>query len=250
LSTLFEAFSLVIVGGLTGFIDSIAGGGGFISLPFLAGLLDDFPQAIGTNKIVGTTGAFVAFLVYRKCQVERIAWPIVIFFLSGIFLGTITGATLSPYLPQLFFKTLLLMAAPFFLWAIWNKKLWQKRQVGAKEVSRISAFLCGLAVGFYDGGFGPGGGTLMLMALLFILHLPVVMALFLSKLANTLSAGASLLTYASQGVVHWKIGSLMAFGMMIGAFIGSYFAGKHLEKIIRPIMTLVVILLLIRLFRG
>ena len=105
--------------------------------------------------------------------------------------------------------------------------------------------IAGIAVGFYDGFFGPGGGTFMLLGLLWGVRLPLLEALLLSKLANTVSAGVSLVSYGIQGYVHPRYGIVMAIGMTVGGFMGAQLASKRAEKVVRPVLALVVVLLLV-----
>jgi hypothetical protein len=108
----------------------------------------------------------------------------------------------------------------------------------------LTLFVTGAVVGFYDGFFGPGGGTFMLLGLLWAAKLSLFEALLLSKLANTISAGVSLVSYSYQGFVHPREGIWMALGMILGGFMGARFASKQAEKVVRPVLTGVVILLL------
>jgi uncharacterized membrane protein YfcA len=84
----------------------------------------------------------------------------------------------------------------------------------------------------------------MLLGLLWGVRLPLFEALLFSKLANTLSAGASLVSYGIQGFVHPRFGIIMAIGMSAGSYMGARLASKRAEKVVRPVLVLVVLLLL------
>jgi uncharacterized membrane protein YfcA len=105
--------------------------------------------------------------------------------------------------------------------------------------------VAGVLVGFYDGFFGPAGGTFMLLGLLWGVKLPLFEALLLSKLANTLSASVALVSYGIQGYVHVRYGVIMAIGMTAGGYMGAKLASNRAEKVVRPVLALVVVLLLI-----
>jgi len=234
---------LVFSGIIAGAIDSIAGGGGLITLPVLSTFLEAGPHAIGTNKIVGTTGALIAFLVYLRKQPLNLERGLS--FVLSVGVGALFGSLSSPHLPKNYFRFLLIAACPLVLWVVWNKQLFvsEARAQGEKSLRKI--ILVGTAVGFYDGFFGPGGGTFMLIGLISGAKLALFEALMLSKLANTLSAGVSLVSYGFQGYVHVWNGVVMACGMTAGAFLGARLASKKAETVVRPVLLLVVGLLLV-----
>ena len=244
---MFQDLLLSITGFVAGCIDSIAGGGGLITLPVLSSVLEPGAHAIGTNKIVGTSGALIAFLVYLRKHPLHLKKSFA--FLVAIGLGAIMGSLCSPLIPKIYFRYILIGACPFVLWFLMNKKafLHEAQDHGKALTGKALGILfgTGLAVGFYDGFFGPGGGTFMLLGLLWAAKLPLFEALLLSKLANTVSAGVSLISYGIQGYVHPRQGIVMALGMVAGGFLGAHFASNRAERVVRPVLAGVVILLLI-----
>ncbi len=242
---MIESLILAATGLIAGIIDSIAGGGGLITLPMMTKILGPGAHAVGTNKIVGTIAALVAFAVYwrhQKLDLKRAA-----VFLTGIGVGSFLGATVSPHIPKEFFRFLMLLMMPLMLVVIWKKSLWLHEATGRQPRHWAWVLVTALGVGFYDGFFGPGGGTFMLLGLLFVCRFKLIEALLLSKLANTISAGTSLVTYSVGGYVHWQYGIYMGSGIAVGAFLGSRLASKKAERIVRPMLTFVVILLMITL---
>jgi uncharacterized membrane protein YfcA len=233
---------LIFAGLVAGSIDSIAGGGGLITLPVLSTFLEPGANSIGTNKIVGLTGALIAFIVYLRKQPLNLKKGLS--FILSVGAGAFLGSLLSPLLPKLYFRYLLIGACPLVLWVVWNKQLFLQEVKDHAKRNLSSLMIAGVAVGFYDGFFGPGGGTFMLLGLLWGVRLPLFEALMLSKLANTLSAGVSLVSYAVQGYVHPRFGIIMAVGMTAGGYMGASLASKQAEKVVRPVLLLVVLLLL------
>jgi uncharacterized membrane protein YfcA len=233
---------LIFAGLVAGTIDSIAGGGGLITLPVLSTVLEAGPHAIGTNKIVGTTGALIAFLVYLKKQPLNLRKGLS--FVLAVGVGALLGSLCSPLLPKIYFRYLLVAACPMVLWVIWNKQVFFNEWKGHGRRSLAVLILAGAAVGFYDGFFGPGGGTFMLIGLIWGVRLPLFEALLLSKLANTLSAGVSLVSYGFQGFVHPRYGIIMAIGMVSGGYLGARLASKRAEKVVQPVLVLVVSILM------
>jgi uncharacterized protein len=234
---------------LAGFIDSIAGGGGLITVPILTLLLGPGAVAIGTNKIVGLAAALIALIVYARkghLQIKSSA-P----FLIGIALGTISGSKLAMHLPKEYFQWFLLAACPVILFitlkreSFLTKEHSQPSLRGRRQIALV-AFL-GAACGFYDGVFGPGGGTFMFLSLAGIGGYSVVAALATSKLANTLSAASALGSFALEGVVVWDVGLRLALFAGLGALIGSQIASKNAKVIVRPMLVIVVVILLTKL---
>jgi hypothetical protein len=238
-------YLLSLMGFLTGLIDSVVGGGGLISLPTLSIVLSPGAHAIGTNKIVGAVGACMALLVYAKNG--HLIWRKGIVFCLICALGSFFGSSLTPYISKEFFKYLIIIMCPIIMIIVWNKEFFFKDRENKTnpniKIFLLSALLCG----FYDGFFGPGGGTFMFLSLFLGTGLPILPSIAISKLANTFSAGTALVTYSLNGYVHWKEGLVMATGMAIGSFVGASYASKAAAKIVRPMLMFIVILLMIRL---
>ncbi|MBI2521748.1 MAG: sulfite exporter TauE/SafE family protein [Bdellovibrio sp.] len=235
---------LFFAGLVAGFIDSIAGGGGLITLPVLSLYLLPGPHSIGTNKIVGTVGALTALIIYSRKGHLQIGKGLRFVLLVGT--GSFLGSSSAPYLPIHYFKILLIILCPLLLLLVWHKDKFIREDVEYK-VSPFIFILTGVFCGFYDGFFGPAGGTFMLLGLLYAVKLPLFAALAISKLANTLSAGVALATYSTGGFVHWKTGLIMMAGMAPGAFFGAHIASKKADKIVKPVLTFIVCLLLLKL---
>lgn len=254
----WELTLLFVTGLIAGAIDSIAGGGGLINLPALMAVVGPGPTAIGTNKIAGTLAAAVAWWVYarharrtRPASERQLASRTLLLFCAGIGLGSFTGSGLAPFFPTRVFPILLLTTAPLLLWLVWKKDLWiQAERVRRAALHPAAIFFSGLGVGFYDGAWGPGGGTLMLLALLFIAERPLWEALLVSKIANTLSASVAGAHYWSGGYVQLAPGIAIGVGSALGAWIGSRFASRNAARAVRPTLALVSTLLTARALWG
>ena len=233
---------LIFAGFVAGTIVSIAGGGGLITLPSLSTLLEPGPHAIGTNKIVGTAGALMAFLVYLRKQPLHIKKGLS--FIVAVGVGSVLGSLCSPLVPRIYFRYFLIAACPLILFVLWNKQGFMKEARDQARATWGALVTTGVAVGFYDGFFGPGGGTFMLIGLMAGARMSLFEALLLSKLANTLSAAVSLTSYGIQGFVHTRYGLIMAIGMTAGSFMGARLASKKAEQVVRPVLVFVVLLLM------
>jgi uncharacterized membrane protein YfcA len=241
-------------GGLAGFLDSIAGGGGLINLPALALVLGPGPLALGTNKIPGTLGAFIALLVYAQNQ--KMDWPRTIAFSVWASVAAIVGSQLAPLVPASSFRWLLGITCPFILWMTWKKELWAAAhdrspldmEKGSWTTLIEWRIVCAAILsGLYDGIWGPGGGTLMLLALLLVVRLPLLPALAASKFANTCSGLFSVIGFSFGGQLNWRIGAWSSLGLCAGAFVGAQCATRISVKLIRPLLIVVSGLLLTKL---
>jgi len=234
---------LIGFGFLAGYIDSIAGGGGLVTLPVLLWVLRDGPEAVGTNKVVGLTAAFVALLVYARKGHFVLAQSLWFSLATGA--GAVLGSFITPYLPDFLFRWFLVVLTPVVLFILWQKDFWKPR-VQRKKASPFLVMGLGFLAGLYDGMWGPGGGTLMFLSLFLVAKLPLLQAIASTKLANTFSAGFSLVSFSWRGFVHWPEGLTLAAGIGAGAFLGAHHADKRSAQIVRPILAVVTVLLILK----
>jgi uncharacterized membrane protein YfcA len=236
---------LAAVALLAGFVDAIAGGGGLLTVPalLLAGL--DPAQAIATNKVQGSFGAASATYAFgRKGLIEwRSAWVFaLIAFASGV-----AGALCVRFLPrsvlEAFIPVLLIAIALYFA----SSRKMKDEDARARLSSLAFGLTAPVAIGFYDGIFGPGAGSFYMLAFVTLLGYGVVRATAHTKLLNVASNFGSLLLYAATGAVVWPVGLVMAGAALIGAQLGSRMAMRFGARIIRPLLVLVSSLMALRL---
>lgn len=201
-------------------------------------------EAIGTNKIAGVAVALIAFLVYhRKGHVD---WKSSILFTISVGGGALVGSIAAQYMPKSVFPWLLLITSPLILYLVLKRDLWTVRALHPGNASVTAVALSGLACGFYDGAWGPGAGTLMFLGLLYFARLPLLTALAASKMANTTSAIVGLTSYSIAGHVHVHEGAMLASGMLVGGFLGAHYASANAERVVRPVLVVIAILLAVR----
>ncbi len=229
---------------LAGFIDAIAGGGGLITIPMWTLVMGAGAQVVATNKVGACASCVMALWVYQRHH--PVPWREGVWFLVAISGGSFLGSQLTSFVPVHIFTWMLLALCPIVLLIVWSKeKLFSERpQLPSAPGKFLTA---GLLVGIYDGFFGPGGGTFMLLALLWFTHLPLMSALALSKLANALSAGVSLSGFAMQGLVDWRWGAVGGISIVVGSFAGARLARLKTITVVRPALTVVVILLMLKI---
>ena len=237
--------ALAAISLLAGFVNSIAGGGGLLIVPalMLAGL--DPAQAIATNKVQGSFAAASATWTFGRKGLIRWdqAWRYaVVAFASGI-----AGALCVRFLPasvlEVLIPVLLIVIAIYFALS--------RKVRDADATARMTTLTFGLsapvAIGFYDGIFGPGAGSFYMVAFVTLLGYGVVRATAHTKLLNFSSNLGSLLLYSATGAVVWPLGLVMAGASLVGAQIGSHVAMRFGVRIIRPLLVAVSSLMALRL---
>lgn len=239
---------LVFLGGL---VDAVAGGGGLITLP--AYLLAGLPAhlASGTNKcgnVFGTLLSTGRFLKRGDVHIPSAAAGA-----AGALAGAWIGARLNLIMPEQMLYYVMLAIVPVM--AVF---LLLKRDFGeedrSEELSRgqlmSMALGIGLLIGGYDGFFGPGAGTFLMLAFTGLCRFDLLTASGNTKVANSASNLASLVTFALAGKVLWSVGIPAALCGVAGNYVGSGLALKGGAKVIRPMFFVVLALLLARLFYG
>jgi uncharacterized membrane protein YfcA len=212
-------FILWGAGVLAGFVDAIAGGGGIISLPAL--LATGMPPhlALGTNKLQGTCGSLTAAFNYsRKGLVDAKTIPAgVVFTAVGAMAGTVTVQFLSPDFLR---HVILILLAAVFIYT-WISPDLGRLDRAPRLPARIFWACAGLALGFYDGFFGPGTGSFWAIVLVAGLGLNLKKATAHTKVFNFTSNIVSLGAFFAGHHVVLSAGLLMGTGQMLGAFLGS-----------------------------
>ncbi len=228
-----------------GTIDAIAGGGGLIVMPVL--LLAGVPplQALGTNKFQGLFGTGSASLTfYRKGYINLSRdWPVAL----GSFLASIAGALVAAMIPA----SWLAFAMPVVLIgiAVYFAKKPDLDQMD--RIAKVTPMVMGAIIipmtGFYDGIFGPGTGSLMMLVLVAFGGLSVLQATARTKLFNFASNLGGFLGFAILGAVLWKIGLVMALGQIAGGTLGARLATNMGARLIRPLLVTICILMALKL---
>ncbi|MBQ5488575.1 MAG: sulfite exporter TauE/SafE family protein [Clostridia bacterium] len=230
---------------LAGFVDSVAGGGGIISLP--AYLLAGIPVklAAGTNKLANGCGTALAAFKYAKSG--NVDWscaiPAAVFSLAGSTLGT----SLAVYLRDEVLKIIILAALPIAALILFFIR---KTESGTPEKPRnkviLFSALIGFGIGCYDGLIGPGTGTFLTMAFALVLNFTLLKSSGCARMANLASNIASLVVYLSHGDVMFSVGIPAIACSMLGNWLGSRFAIRGGSPKIRLVMFAVLGLLFVK----
>lgn len=234
---------------LAGLVDAIGGGGGLISLP--AYLLAGLPPhaAVATNKLSSACGTTLATLRFIKNKLVnfRLAIPAVI----AAIIGSYVGANVSMRVDEAIMRYILVGILPLAAFIVLNKKLFHDN--GTDEIllnkrTYITATAAALIVGFYDGFYGPGTGTFLIIAFTVFAKLSVKSANAQAKVINLTTNITSLVVFLLGGQVIFSIGIAAALCNMLGGYIGAGLVMKNGTKIIKPSIILVFILLALKIF--
>lgn len=239
---------LVFLGGL---IDAVAGGGGLITLP--AYLLAGLPAhlASGTNKCGNAFGTFLS--TGRFLKRGDVHLPSAIAGAAGALVGAWIGTRLNLIVPEQILYYIMLAVVPVMaVFLVLKRDFGQEDR--SQELGRLQllamALGIGLVIGGYDGFFGPGAGTFLILAFTGLCRFDLLTASGNTKVANSASNLASLVTFALAGKVLWSVGIPAALCGIAGNYIGSGLALKGGAKVIRPMFFVVLGLLLARLVYG
>jgi len=239
------ALFLIAAAFVAGIVDSIAGGGGLITVPAL--LLAGLPpvQALGTNKVQGAFGAGTAALAYARRGHVDLRSQAVPALLSAA--AAFAGSQLVPLIPtaalRLILPVILIGVALFFT-----------LKPGLTDTDRhqrltpavfIATFVP--AIAFYDGLVGPGTGSFFMIGFVLLAGYGVLKATAHTKLLNFASNIGSVAAFAMVGAPLWKLGLAMGVAQMAGAQIGSHLAMKNGARLIKPLLTVTSTAMALRL---
>jgi len=236
---------LFLAGLIAGTVDSIAGGGGLITLPVILGLGIPPHAALGTNKFQSSFGSFTASVHYvHKGGVDlRSGIRGILFTLIGTVAGAwsvqqVDGSILNNIIPVLL--------AAIVIYTFIKPDLGEVNQK-PKMTENAFYFLFGLMFGFYDGFFGPGVGSFWAFAFVAFLGYNLQMATGYTKVMNFTSNIVSVVLFAIGGNIYFTAGIVMAAGQIIGARIGSGLVIKRGAKFVKPVFITIVVITMVKL---
>lgn len=234
---------------LAGFVDSVAGGGGLISLPayLFAGL--PVHMAYGTNKFSSACGTTVATIKYLRHG--YITLKLALVSAAGALVGSAVGARMvlaaSERVLQITLMVILPVVAVFLLF---NRNFGKEdgpRRDYAPSTLLVRALLIGLSIGWYDGFFGPGTGTFLVIAFTGLMGMTLTGATGNAKVVNLASNVAALVTYIIGGSVLYAIAVPAAVCNIAGNYLGASLAVKNGAKFIRPLIFVSIGLLMVKI---
>ena len=232
---------------LAGFVDAVAGGGGLISLPayIFAGV--PIHVAYGTNKFANSIGTAVATSKFFKSG--NIKLKLAILSAIGAIIGSWLGAKLVLILDEKYLHYCLMIILPIVaVFLLFNRSFGSVEE--EKEIKRKDMYFMSLIIGFiiggYDGFFGPGTGTFLVLAFTSLLGFNLIM----DNNTNINHYRIFLIAYILGSKVSFAIGIPAAVCSVAGNYIGAHLAVKNGAKFIKPIILLVVGMLFIKVLLG
>jgi uncharacterized membrane protein YfcA len=246
--TIATALFLLAASFFAGFIDSIAGGGGLIQLPaLLIGLpKSETAEVLGTNKLSSIFGTSTAAVLYRK-QIKPDPKVLLAMGLPALF-GSAGGAMLASKIPTSSMRPMVLVLLIVVAIYTWFKpdlgKFENLRHLPRRRV-QIAA-LAGVIIGFYDGIFGPGTGSFLMLILVVSLGYAFITASAIAKVVNVATNVGAIMVFGFNGAVIWQIGIIMGVANISGAVVGARLAIKGGSTLVRKVFLIVTVALIVK----
>ncbi|XXF81520.1 TSUP family transporter [Myxococcaceae bacterium GXIMD 01537] len=230
-----------------GLVDAIAGGGGLVTLPALMSVNLPMHVVLGTNKGQSVFGSFAALVRFARAglverRLAKVTFPF------GL-VGSLAGAGLVLLVEPRVLRPLvlvLLVAVAFFL-AFRRGPPPQERPVPSRERLWAIGAAVAFGIGAYDGFFGPGTGTFLIVAFSTLLGHGMARASADAKVVNFASNLAAVSLFALKGVVLWPVALPMAAAQFTGGWVGAHLAVKGGDTLVRKVVLLVVVALVVKL---
>lgn len=236
---------LAAVAFVAGVIDAIAGGGGLLSLPALlaAGLPPHI--ALGTNKGQSTFGSFTALVQYSRAGLvdfRRARWM-----LPLGFAGSLAGAALVLLMrPEQLRPLVLILLLGVAAFLAFRPPVAHPEGHPPPRGAAGWAALIAVTCGVYDGFFGPGAGTFLIVSLVGLVGLTLTRATAEAKVVNWGANLGALIVFAVRGVTVWRIALPMAAASIAGGYVGAHVAMKGGDRLVRYVVLAVVAALVIK----
>lgn len=233
---------LFFAAAVAGFMDTLAGGGGLITIPAL--VVSGVPPlaALGTNKLQSSFGSGTSsFLLFKR---KKIHWqelrPLMIAAFIGSFVGTVIVQFIDSKVLGFMIPLVLVIIAAYFITAPYLKLESAEPRMSAGLYQKTVV----PAIGIYDGMFGPGTGSFLAVAGVSLRGLELINATAIAKPLNFATNIASLVVFIFAGQIMWLAGFTMIIGQMLGAWMGSHYLFKVNPKVLRILIVTICLIML------
>lgn len=244
-------FDLLLLGStafFAGMVDAVVGGGGLIQIPMLLGQFPQvaIPTLFGTNKLSSIAGTGLA--VWRFARRIEIPWAVVLPATAAALIGAWIGAALVAWISKDIMRPMvlvLMVAVATYTYLRKDLGLTESRSLEPKD--RWRGVAIGLAIGFYDGFFGPGTGSLLIFGFVRLFGMDFMRASASAKVINAATNVSAIAFFASHGPLMWQVGLIMAACNLSGSQVGAALALRHGTGFIRKAFLAVVVVLIVKL---
>jgi uncharacterized protein len=230
---------------LAGFVDAIAGGGGLISLPayMMAGL--PMHHVLGTNKLSSSMGTTLA--TYKYARSGYIRWKPALFSIVCALAGSSIGAHLALLTDPYYFKIFILFLLPVTAYYVMKGKSFSgDREPYTEKKTILIAMACAFFIGIYDGFYGPGTGTFLLLLLAGTAHMKLTEANGVSKAINLTTNYTALAVFFMNDTIIFPLGLTAGVFNILGNWLGTIAFKKGGIRTVKPIIILVLVLFFIK----
>ena len=231
---------------LGGFVDAVAGGGGLISLPgyMIAGL--PVHNAIATNKLSSSMGTSVA--TFKLAKLGHIPWRKAALCIVMAMIGSSTGAKLALMVDGELFKRIMLVIIPVTAFYVMRtRNMDEEKEPLSNRETVIRSAAVALIIGAYDGFYGPGTGTFLILLLTAFAHFRLGEANGVAKSINLTTNLSSLVVYLMNGKTLVLLGLAGGLFGILGNYIGVTFFEKKGAKAVKPLMLIVLVIFFIKI---
>ncbi len=244
-----ELLILLLLAFCAGFIDAVVGGGGLIQLPAFRITYPSLsiPLTIGSNKLAAFCGTSVAAMRYVKNA--KLHWDAILPALIAALIFSRLGAQAVSHLdPSIVKPLILILLVVVAIYTFLKKDFGLHHQPKLnKQKTRIYSFLTGAAIGFYDGFFGPGTGSFLIVIYINIFGFDFLTASASAKLVNLGSNLSALIYFAYTNQVRYDLAIPVAGCNMLGAWIGARIAIRKGSGFIRILFLIMVVALIAKM---
>ncbi|MCU0816720.1 MAG: TSUP family transporter [Cypionkella sp.] len=227
---------LVLAAFLAGFVDSIAGGGGLITVPALLLAGASPVETLATNKLQGTFGAGTAALSYARAGQVDLRSQAGMALVSGLAGGA--GAMVAHLIPAEVLRVLMpvILVAVALFFAL--KPGLSDQDRAERMAPAVFTFTAVPLIAAYDGFFGPGTGSFFMLGFVLLAGYGVLKATAHTKLLNFASNLGALAVFAFSGATWWAVGMAMALAQIAGAALGARLALRIGARLIKPLLVI------------
>lgn len=242
--TLTTLIFICIAGFIAAAVDSIAGGGGLISLPAIIAAGIPPHLALGTNKFASTCASLTSTIKFARSG--KIHFKLIRYQIPCTIIGSALGVKAVLSINEQFLQGMIIvMVLAVTLYTVLKKDFGKEdRFVETTPKSIAIGMLFAFTLGFYDGFFGPGTGSFLIFLFISVYGFDFTKAAGNGKILNFVSNIVSLVLFAIGGKIVYLIGIPMALSMILGAWVGTHIAITNGAKVIKPIFITIATLLI------